>query len=60
MNKDEEIVEYCASCNSLHLLEEDGHVVCGNCGAVDFYSISPNIKDYLSKVKGDEEKGIPS
>lgn len=60
MSKDEEIVEYCAACGSLHLLEDDGHVICGNCGAVDFYSISPNIEDYLKKIKKDDGEGIPS
>jgi uncharacterized Zn finger protein (UPF0148 family) len=60
MNRDEEIVEYCAACGSLHLLEDDGHVVCGSCGAMDFYSISPSIDNYLKKVKRLKDDEIPS
>lgn len=44
----EEPVEYCISCGSLHIKDNDGHSVCMNCGSVDFTE-QTNIYKYLLK-----------
>lgn len=44
----DELVEYCGVCKSLHLVEEDNHVICMNCGSVD-YSFKAHIEFWLKK-----------
>lgn len=43
-----EPVEYCMSCGSLHIKDNDGHAVCMNCGSVDFTD-KTTIDEYISR-----------
>lgn len=55
MNSNDEIVEYCLFCGSLHLIEnEEGtNIYCANCGSENFVGICKDINEYLEKKESD-------
>jgi hypothetical protein len=57
----DEPVEYCLACNSLHIVyEEDNNaVLCMNCGAMDFTAMAPSIDKYLKMVGDGNTKDLP-
>lgn len=58
---DDEPVEYCLACNSLHLVHEESRnvTICMNCGAEDFTAMSKTIDEYLKYVKGEDTENVP-
>lgn len=58
MKINDEPVYYCKACISLHILDNNGDDLCGNCGAVNFVSVVP-FEEYL-KIKDEDSSKIES
>ena len=48
-NYNDDPVEYCAYCKSLHILETKNGVICGSCGAENYTNTHKNIEEYLER-----------
>lgn len=51
----EEPVEYCKLCNSLHITIEYDHLFCGQCGSIDFTGTT-DINTWLEREKNNNKE----